>query len=102
MGASLKIKAFSGKDSKEFQKHYKAVKFCIENELSFPKETSDFFKGGLGGDNLEDYNNDSILEHIENGIAVPLKLTKDNEWYVRIKVADIPSHVDEIIVSVDY
>ncbi len=39
MGVSLSFKAYSGKESSEFQKHYKSVKFCIENELSFPIET---------------------------------------------------------------
>lgn len=34
MGVSLSFKAYSGKESSEFQKHYKSVKFCIENELS--------------------------------------------------------------------
>ena len=47
MSVSLNATAYSSKESKEFQKHYNAVKFCIENELSFPKETSEFFKGKL-------------------------------------------------------
>ncbi len=47
MGVSLSFKAYSGKESSEFQKHYKSVKFCIENELSFPIETVNFFKGKI-------------------------------------------------------
>lgn len=103
MSVSLKVTAYSGKESKEFQKHFNAVKFCIENELSYPKETSEFFKGKIHGtvfDDLEDISNEYILEYIQNGIEVPLKTT-GNKWgnEIRIKVSEIPSSVDEIVVS---
>mgnify|MGYP003442297048 CR=1 FL=1 len=100
MSVSLNVTAYSSKESKEFQKHYNAVIFCIENELSFPKETSEFFKGKLGGDDLEDISNEYILEHIQNGVEVPLKTTGD-KWgnEIRIKVSEIPSSVDEIVVK---
>lgn len=62
MSTSINVKAYSGKGSKEFQKHLGAVKYCIENELSFPKETSEFFKGKLGGDDLEDIKPNHILQ----------------------------------------
>ena len=55
MSTTINVTAYSGKQSKEFQKHYKAVKFCIENDLSYPKETSEFFKGKIYNLNLEDY-----------------------------------------------
>ena len=74
MSVSLNATAYSSKESKEFQKHYNAVKFCIENELSFPKETSDFFKGKIGGDNLEDVKPEAIIKHIENGVS------KESAW----------------------
>lgn len=38
MEVTINVTAYSSKESKEFQKHYEAVKFCIENELSFPVE----------------------------------------------------------------
>lgn len=100
MSVSLNVTAYSSKESKEFQKHFNAVKFCIENGLSYPKETSEFFKGKIHGNNLEDISNEYILEHIQNGVEVPLNTTGDklgNE--IRIKVSEIPSSVDEIVVK---
>ena len=96
----MNVKAFAGKNSEEFQKHYKIVAFCIENKVSYPKETSDFFKGTLDGDNLEDFNNDYVLEKIKNGIEIDFKKTRDgygNE--IRFNVSDIPHGVDEIVVT---
>ena len=100
MSVSLNVTAYSSKESKEFQKHFNAVKFCIENGLSYPKETSDFFKGKIHGDDLEDISNEYILEHIQNGVEVPLNTTGD-KWgnEIRIKVSEIPSSVDEIVVK---
>ena len=97
MSVSLNVRAYSGRENKEFQKHYNAVKFCIENELSFPEETSEFFKGKVNGDDLEDFDS-GLLECLENGIEVPLKTT-GSEWEVRIKVSEIPNEVDEIIIT---
>lgn len=99
MSTSLSVKAYSGKNSPEFQKHYNAVKFCVENELSFPKETSEFFRGKVEGGDLEDYTPEYALEIIQDGVEVPLVSTAHflgNE--IRIKVSDIPSIVDEIVV----
>jgi len=98
MSVSLNVKAYSSTESKEFQKHFNAVKFCIENELSFPKETSEFFKGKLNGDDLEDIKPNSIIDIIKNGVEVDLKTTS-NQWgsEIRIKVSEIPSEVDLII-----
>lgn len=101
MSASLNITAYSGKDSKEFQKHFKAVQFCIENELSFPKETSDFFKGKVDGGDLEDYHPKYLLPMIVNGVTVPLTISGDS-YIRRIKVADIPKEVDEIVIKIDW
>jgi len=97
MSTSLSIQAFASKDSDEFQKHFKAVQFCIENELSYPKKTSEFFKGKLQGYDLEDINPECVLGYIENGVEIPLKMS--GEYYEkRIKVSEIPSEVDEIVV----
>lgn len=99
MSVSLNITAYSSKDSPEFQKHYKAVQFCIENKLSFPKETSEFFKGKVGGDDLEDIYEDHILEYIEHGVEVPLDVGYGQWGHATIKVADIPKEADTIIIT---
>lgn len=100
MSVSLNVTAYSSKESKEFQKHFNAVKFCIKNGLSYPKETSEFFKGKIHGEDLEDISNEYILEHLQNGVEVPLKTTGD-KWgkEIKIKVSEIPSSVDEIVVK---
>lgn len=100
MSTTLSVKGYSTIESKEFQKHFNAVKFCIENELSFPKETSDFFKGKVSGENLEDISRDYIIGYIKNGIEIPLPIiggTFDNEK--KIIVSEIPKEVDSIIIS---
>lgn len=102
MSVSLNVKAFSSDQSPEFQKHFKAVQFCIENDLSYPIETSAFFKGKINcGLSLEDYaKGDHVIGYIQNGVEVPLPHAKNyHETQVVIKVADIPSSVDEIIVK---
>jgi hypothetical protein len=102
MSVNLSVRGYSSKDNAEFKKHYNAVKFCIENGLSYPVETSAFFKGRVDGDDLEDFEGDeSILESIENGIAIPLKLHKPNEWTIKIKVSEIPVGVDTIIATIE-
>lgn len=98
MSLSINVQAFAGKNSKEFNTHYKSVKFCIENKLSFPKETSEFFKGNVCGDDLEDIKDEFLLQYIENGIEVPLKISGDSQE-IRFNVSDIPEGVDEIVVS---
>ena len=99
MSLSLSIKAFAGKNSPEFQKHFKAVQFCIENELSYPKETSEFFKGKLNGsEDLEDYTRNSVINYIKNGIEVDLKINDTIKGVSRINVSDIPKEVDEIVI----
>jgi hypothetical protein len=103
MSASLNVNAYSSTESKEFQRHFKAVNFCIENNLSYPKETSEFFKGKVGGENLENIRTDHIIEYIKNGVEIPLKTTRDKYVNaIRIKVSEIPPEVDLIIVSLDY
>lgn len=98
MSVDLYIEAFAGKNSEEFQKHLRAVKFCIEEKLSFPKETSKFFEGKIGGDNLEDIAYESILEYIGDGIGVEMRFVREN-GKIKIEVKDIPKEVDLIVVS---
>lgn len=98
MSTSLNVKGYSDKNNPEFLKHLEAVEFCIERNLSFPKETSEFFKGKVGGEDLEDIRNECIMDYIENGIEIPIKMqTKRNE--IRIKVSDIPKEVVELIFT---
>lgn len=99
MGASIGVHAYSGKGSSEFKKHYKAVEFCIENKLSYPKETSEFFKGKIDGGSLEDFDTKWLLEKIKDGIEVRLPITKNSDYNeIRVKVSDIPKEVDELVM----
>lgn len=99
MQLSLNATAYSSKESKDFKKHCKAIEFCIENELSFPKETSEFFKGKFNGDNLEDIKRDSILGYLQNGVPVEMTFKYLGSSEVQIKVSEIPSDTDLIVVK---
>lgn len=95
MSQVISVKAFSSKESKEFQKHYEAVLFCIKNELSYPIETSNFFKGKIGGDSLEDVKPSSVLKYIENGVEMKMPLEYENgKTFIRVK--EIPFGCDLI------
>ena len=54
MGTIVNITAYSGKNSPEFLKHLEAVQVCVKHKLSYPEETMEYFKGCVGGENLED------------------------------------------------
>jgi hypothetical protein len=97
---SINIQAYSGKYSEEFNKHLEAVKFCIERGLSYPAETSEFFKGKVCGDNLEDIQPSAVLQYIENGVPVNLPYEKVGYDAANIYIADIPKEVDVIKVSI--
>ncbi len=99
MGASIHIKGFSSKDNPLFLKHFNAVVYCIQNELSYPKETSEFFKGKLDGGDLEDFTKETVIKMLENGLPVKLPMNRDDNYEYRIKVSEIPVGVEEIIVS---
>lgn len=101
MSVSVSVFGYANADSKEYQKHLKAVAFCIENELSFPKETSEFFKGKVDECDLEDYKREYILEEIEKGFRVDLPMKGSAEYGdgIVINVSDIPKECDKIIVK---
>ena len=99
MGCSLYVSAYAGKDSAEFKRHFGAVEFCIENDLSFPVETFEYFKGQVEGGDLDDYDNDYIIELLSNGISVDMPVIDVNECEKRIKVSDIPEGTDEIVFT---
>ncbi len=99
MSLSINITGYSGKNSSEFQKHYKAVEFCIENRLSFPKETSEFFKGRVHDADLEDYQQEYLLDIIKDGIVVNIPLHSDDEYKYVINTNEIPKEVEQIIIE---
>lgn len=107
MSVYLYVKAFMSENSPEFKKHLKAVKFCLENKLSFPKETEDFFRGKVDGGDLDDFCDedgvcdDAVLHYIKNGLEHPLKFEQINECEIHIKTSDIPSGVEKIIVTME-
>lgn len=75
-----------------------AVKFCVDNNLSFPKETTEFFDGKINGYSLEDFENPYDI--VKNGISENIKykkVTVKNGVEVHIKVANIPPNIDTII-----
>lgn len=99
MSTSIGIKGVSDNSSPEFKKHFNAVHFCIENDLSFPKETSEFFRGRIQGDDLEDYRRDCLIERIEDGLEINLiSAIKKEDFRFVIDVSKIPSEVSKIIV----
>ncbi len=100
MSVYLSVNGYMGKNNSEFKKHYNAVKFCIENELSFPKETSEFFKGKVGGEDLEDYHYGNLLSYIKNGVKIDLKFEEEEDYRVIINVRDIPSECDQIVIEI--
>jgi hypothetical protein len=99
MSVTVVVKAYSDKNNPEFQKHLKAVKFCLENDLSFPRETSEFFQGKVDGGDLEDFKTECILEMVENGVEVPLKIIGTINEGIVINVGDISKEVSTIVVK---
>ena len=100
MSISLNVLAYISAENLELKKHYEAVKFCIERNLTFPKETSEFFKGKIEKNNLEYFNEDYILNYINQGIKMPIK-TSYNPYgdETIIKVSDIPKEAEQIIIT---
>ena len=102
MSTSISIHAFTGKENPEFKKHLGAVEYCIKHGLSFPKETSEFFKGQVGGDDLEDVKPEAIMKYIERGIEIPISrevITHYNDRSMSIEIKKLPATVDEILVK---
>ena len=100
MSISLNVLAYLSTDNSEFQKHYEAVKFCIEINLSFPKETSEFFKGKVNGNDLEDFNSNFILEYLRYGVNIPMKTSYNPHGDgLIIKVSDIPKEAEQIVIT---
>ena len=99
MSYNIHVKAYSDNTSKEYQKHLNAVKFCIDNDLSYPKETYEYFKGAICGDNLDDYDNEYVLEYIENGFEIDLQTVEDDQHSIILNVKDIPKDAKKIIID---
>jgi hypothetical protein len=104
MSKSMSVRGFTGKDSDEYKKHYEAVLFCIEKDLSFPKETVAFFEGKVeGSDGLGSYQRHALPRILADGFPVKLPLTlMDYENKIVLKTKDIPKEVTEIVVTLDY
>ena len=94
MSKSIDVYGIYGKVNPEFLRHYGAVKYCIENNLSFPIETSEFFKGKLRGENLEDIRRDKILKYLEDGIQINIPLIRETASSIIINIDDIPAGTD--------
>ena len=102
MGVSLSVRAYKGVNTPEYNKHFNAVKFCIKNALSYPVETSEFFKGTIDGDDLEDYTqNEHLLSKLCNGVNIEIPVHQINECEIHIFINDIPAGVDKIVAILD-
>lgn len=99
---SLFAEAYSTKESDDYQKHVKAVKFCIENGLSYPKETNEFFRNNVPEEDLNSYQPKTVLESIKDGVRLPMHYDGNHDMtQIRIRICDIPPTADEIIVTMD-
>lgn len=58
MGMSTHIQAFIPDTDAEFKKHKKILLMCLENEVSLPKETAEYF----GSEDANEYLLDEKLE----------------------------------------
>lgn len=95
MSCYIVARAHADNTSKNYQRHLRAVKFCVENNLSLPKETSKYFKS----ENLEDYKKDTWAERIENGFST-LHLGSAQQ-YLEIPIEDIPEDTKKIIIQLE-
>lgn len=102
MSTDLHARAFMGEDNPIFQLHLKAVKFCLETGLSFPKETSEFFKGKIDGMDLEENDREYLLDFIESDTEIQMDLPyRRGVGYIEILVSDIPKDAKYIRVSLE-
>ena len=96
----MNVKAYSGQGSPEFVKHFSAVQFCVKNELSYPEETVEYFKGCFDGDDLDDINRNSIIGYVVHGRQIDLPITNINYGNeIHINVKDIPEGTETIIIK---
>lgn len=100
MSVQVIVKGFTGKEVPEFQKHFESVQFCIERELSFPKETVEFFKGKIEEEDLESFNRKDLLDKIRYGfdVKIPQHYNK-SIGQIWINTKDIPSYVSELCIK---
>lgn len=98
MSTSISFMGYAGEQSPEFIKHREVVFFCIEKGVSYPKETSEFFKGKIQGSDLEDFTDASLVEYLQFGIEIPIKVFQSGFNY-EIDLKSLPKEVDKIIVK---
>lgn len=103
MSLSINIDGLSDKSNPEFAKHLKVVEFCIANEVSYPKETSEFFKGQVHGEDIDDIvPSQEVIDVIKDGLVVEIHdamATEAGRFY--IQVDKLPKSVSVIRVSLD-
>lgn len=99
MSRSLHVVGYYGKDNSEFKKHYNAVKFCVENDLSLPIETRNFFEGKFD-DDLDDLHKDAWIEYVQDGFEVEIDFTEDEDYRKVIDVRTLPKDLDTIVVEI--
>lgn len=101
MSVTLSVKAYSDNTNPLFVRHYNVVKACIENNIDFPEQTKEFFRGKIElCADLEDYKQAAILGVLHNGIQIPLAMTTDTyNSSITIDVASIPKEVTKIVVT---
>lgn len=103
MGVSVYIQGFTQPDNDEFKKHLEVLQFCYDKGVSCPKETTEYFKGKIDGDDLEDYDYDYALERLENGLSVDIDDAVDGDVMyddgATIDLRKLPKGVDIIKVS---
>ena len=84
----------------DYRKHYEIIEFCNAREVSIPKETVEFFKDGMDGEDINDLRISDVLERLREGLPVDIESEGDVMYGdgVFINVADIPKNVTRIQV----
>ena len=98
MSCYIKVYACTDNTSEIYQKHLNAVKFCVENNLSLPSETSNFFKGKIGDGDLEDYEKEYWYDYVKSGFSTYLD---SDDSYIEIDMKDIPVNTKKLIITLE-
>jgi hypothetical protein len=100
MSCCIHARACTDNTGKEFQKHLKSLKFCIENKLSLPKETYEYLSNAFDEDELiDDYELKYVLEKVEDGFSTTLGY---DQSYIEIDYEEIPKDTKKIIIELKW
>jgi len=103
MGASLNLTVRASVDSKEFIKHFSIVEMCAKHDVSYPKETLEFFDGAIDDGPLDDYDPEYVVERLSDGAEMKVITKRDfHDNKITLNVKDIPKGADKIIVQLSY